>query len=253
MPDEKPAFRNEWLVIILLVLFFTWYVTFGSAFINKFIPKDILAIAWKTSIAVLLKKLLVFVLVPLLIYKTAGFSLKDFGFRISGNRLFSRETLLPFFILSVVVVLFQYYFSGGAEPIRKGQFAFRQLIITWPLLFLWLFIEAGLVEEFFFRAVLQSRIAAMLKSPAGGIVISSIIFGLAHAPGLYLRGAESEGISEQLPFHFWGAYTICYMSLAGLFLGIIRYRTNNIYLLMALHAMVDILPNTKEFIATWHI
>lgn len=202
MPVEKPAIRNEWFVIILLVLFFTWYVTFGNAFINKFIPKDILAIAWKTSIAILLKKLLVFELIPWLIYKTARFSLKDLGFRISSNRLFSRETLLTFFVLPVVVVLFQYYFSGGAEPIWKGQFAFGQLIITWPLLFLWLFIEARLVEEFFFRAVLQSRMAAMLKSPASDIETSSIIFGLAHEPGLYLRAAEIEGISEQLPFHF---------------------------------------------------
>ena len=128
-----------------------------------------------------------------------------------------------------------------------------QLFIGFPLCFAWLFIEAGLIEEFFFRAVLQSRIAVLLKSNIGGITISGLIFGLAHAPGLYLRGAESEGVTEQLPFIFWAAYTISAMSLAGIFLGIVWMKTKNIYLVMAIHAMVDLVPNVAEFMKTWHI
>jgi membrane protease YdiL (CAAX protease family) len=127
------------------------------------------------------------------------------------------------------------------------------LLIGLPLLYAWLFIEVGLIEEFFFRAVLQSRIAVLLKSPVAGIVISGLIFGLAHAPGLYLRGADSEGITEQMPFIFWAAYTISAMSVAGIFLGIVWQRTKNLYLVMALHAMVDLLPNFSEFIHTWHL
>ena len=87
----------------------------------------------------------------------------------------------------------------------------------------------------------------------GGFSFSGLIFGLVHAPGLYLRGASSEGIQEQLPFIFWAAYTVTVMSLAGIFLGILWSRTKNIYLVMALHAMVDLLPNIGDFIQTWDI
>ena len=93
----------------------------------------------------------------------------------------------------------------------------------------------------------------MLRSPIAGIIISGLIFGLAHAPGLYLRGAESEGVSEQMPFVFWAAYTVTAMSVAGIFLGVVWRRTKNLYLIMALHAMVDLLPNFSKFVLTWHL
>ncbi len=250
---DRPAFRGEVLVITSLVLFFTWYVTYGSSIINRLIPHTIIAAEWKNAIAVLIKKLLVFVIVPFLIYKAAGFSVKDFGLVIERKILFGKKTILAFIILPVLILLYQYFLGAGAKPVRDGLFSMHQLLVGLPLLFLWLFIEVGLVEEFFFRSVLQSRIAVLLKSPLAGIVISGLIFGLAHAPGLYLRGAESEGIGEQLPFIFWAAYTISAMSVAGIFLGIVWQRTKNLYLVMALHAAVDLLPNLPEFVHTWHL
>jgi membrane protease YdiL (CAAX protease family) len=120
-----------------------------------------------------------------------------------------------------------------------------------PLCFLWLFFEAGLIEEFFYRSILQSRLSVLLRSPTGGIVVSALIFGLSHAPGLYLRGAESEGIDEQLPLLFWSAYTIAFMSIAGIFLGIVWQRTRNLWVVMALHTMIDLLPNLGNFLKTW--
>ncbi len=250
---DKLFFKGEAFVITGLVLFFTWYVTFGSSFINKLIPQTVIADGWKYAIIILVKKLIVFVIVPFLVYKTAGFSLKDFGLSTDLKNLFNKKIILVFVILSLVILLFQYFLSGGAKPLRDGLFSIYQLLAGLPLLFGWLFIEVGLVEEFFFRAVLQSRIAVLRKSPVAGIVISGLIFGLAHAPGLFLRGAESEGISEQMPFIFWAAFTISAMSVAGIFLGIIWQRTKNLYLVMALHAMVDLLPNFSEFILTWHL
>jgi membrane protease YdiL (CAAX protease family) len=250
---DKAAFKGELIVIITLVLFFTWYVTYGSSTINKLIPLSIIAVEWKNTIAIVIKKLLTFVLLPFLVYKVAGFSVKDFGLAIDRKKIFRKKTILVFVVLSAMVLLYQYFLSGGAKPVRNGQFNSHQLLTSLPLLFLWLFIEAGLVEEFFFRAVLQSRIAALLKSPVAGIIISGLIFGLAHAPGLYLRGAESEGISEQLPFIFWAAYTITAMSVAGIFLGVIWKYTKNLYLVMALHAMVDLLPNFSEFVHIWQL
>lgn len=249
--NYRPAFKNEWIIIAGLIIFFVWYVTYGSDLINKLLPHNITGAAWKNSLAVLIKKLLLFVCIPFIVYKVAGFSVSDFGFSGKEKLLFSKYTVLLFVILSIPIILYQYFLSGGARPVRDGAFSFQQLLIGLPLLFAWLIIEVGLIEEFFFRALLQSRITALMKSPVAGIIISGLIFGLAHAPGLFLRGAESEGINEQLPFIFWAAYTISAMSLAGIFLGIIWYRTRNIYLIMALHAMVDLLPNFDDFMKTW--
>jgi len=250
---ERAAFKNEWLIIAGLVLYFLFYVTFGTSFINKLLSSSVMEVKWKSEIVVLIKKLIVFVVIPFLVYKSFGFSLKDFGLRISIKEAFSRKSILIFTVLSMAVLLFQYFLSGGAKPIREGQFTIKQLMTGLPLLFLWLVIEAGLAEEFFFRAILQSRIAVLLKSQVAGIIISGLIFGLAHAPGLFLRGAESEGISESLPLYFWAAYTICAMSLAGIFLGIVWSRTKNLYLVMAIHAMVDLLPNADDFFRTWNV
>lgn len=250
---DKPSFTAEPVLILLLVFFFSWYVTYGSAIINKLIPQSITLVEWKNSFAIFFKKIIVFVLVPFLIYKATGFSLKDFGFVVKTKTLFSRKTLFIFITLSVLILLYQYFFSGGARPVRDGVFTTKQFIIGLPLTLIWLFFEAGLIEEFFFRTLLQSRIAVLLRSPVAGIVISGLIFGLAHAPGLYLRGADSEGISEQLPFGFWACYTVSAMSLAGIFLGIVWQRTRNIWLVMALHAVVDLLPNFGRFVHTWGV
>ena len=250
---DKPSFKSEIFLLCGFVLFFAWYVTYGSSQINKLIPSGIIAVAGYNAIAILVKKLLVFVLIPLSIYRAFGFTMKDFGVTKKINEIFTKKNLSIFFILSVLTLLFQYFFSNGAKPFHEQIFSNKQLFFGLPALFLWLFIEVGLVEEFFFRALLQARIAMLLKSQTAGIIISGIIFGLAHAPGLYLRGAESEGVTEQLPFIFWAAYTIAVMSLAGIFLGIVWARTKNLWLVMALHAMVDLLPSMKEFVQTWHI
>jgi membrane protease YdiL (CAAX protease family) len=43
-----------------------------------------------------------------------------------------------------------------------------------------------LVEEFFFRALLQARLAAYFRSEVTGVVLMSLIFGFAHVPGFVL-------------------------------------------------------------------
>jgi hypothetical protein len=47
------------------------------------------------------------------------------------------------------------------------------------------------------------------------------LFWVGACTGIIFRGAESEGMEEQMPFLFWAAYTIVNMSVAGVFLGIV--------------------------------
>lgn len=249
---EKPTVPKETVIIILLISWIGLYITYGGHFIDQLISPTILQNPQAYFFLVLARKILVFVLVPFLLYASLGFSLKDFGMGLSAKEIFTRKNSIFFFLFSIAVLLFQFYFSTGGRIFRNESFSAIQLISASPFIFIWLFIEAGLVEEFFFRALLQSRLALFFKSPAGGIVVSSLLFGLVHAPGLYLRGAGSEGIEAPLPFIFFVVYTITYMSMAGIFLGVLYHKTKNLWLVMAIHAMADLIPNFHEFIETWH-
>jgi membrane protease YdiL (CAAX protease family) len=169
------------------------------------------------------------------------------------KKVISRSNVKAFVVLSVFILAFQYFFSGGTMALRAGDLKFYQLAVAFPLTFIWLFVEAGLVEEFFFRALLQSRIGVLFKCESAGIVVTVLLFALAHAPGLYLRGSSGEGISEPMSLEFWIIYCLINMSTAGIFLGITWTRTKNLYLVIGLHAITDLLPNMDDFIHIWHI
>jgi len=156
--------------------------------------------------------------------------------------------------LVLFFILFNYFVGRGAEPIREGHFSAMQLIIGMPLSFIWLLLEVGLVEEFFFRAYLQTRLAVFFKSKLSGIITACLIFGLAHAPGLYLRGAGSiTALGDSPTFIFAVAYSIVTLSVAGFFLGIIWIRTRNLPLLMVIHAAGDLMPGYPELMQVFNI
>src|SRR5207249_5085396 len=70
---------------------------------------------------------------------------------------------------------FQYFASSGGAAFRREHFTAFQLFVGLPLCFVWLVFEVGLVEEFFFRAVIQSQLAAAFKSEVSGVVLMSLI------------------------------------------------------------------------------
>jgi len=250
---HRHLFKNEIWILLLLITLIIFYITIGGNSINKLLLDPWIENPAVYSVIIFLRKLLFFVLVPFGIYKIFGFSLKDFGLKESPVKFFSKNSFLLLVVFSISILLFQYYLGNGAKDIKTGTFNSVQLIIGLPLCLIYLIFDAGLIEEFFFRGLLQSRISVLLRSSTGGIVVSAIIFGLVHAPGLYLRGAGSEGIEEQMPFIFFAAYTIVYMSIAGLFLGILYSKTKCLWLVIVIHAMVDLLPNFGDFINTWGI
>lgn len=116
--------------------------------------------------------------------------------------------------------------------------------------FLWVALEAGLCEEFLFRAALQSRFAAWFKSHAAAIVATSLLFGLAHAPGLYLRGGPGVDGWSSDPIQV-AAFTIATLSPISILFGVLWARTRSLLLVVLLHASVDVLPFTSEFITLW--
>lgn len=124
-------------------------------------------------------------------------------------------------------------------------------IIGWTLLsWLWVSVEAGLCEEFLFRAVVQSRLTAWLASPLGAICVTAVLFALVHWPGLYLRGGpDTDGWSTD-PLQV-AAFTIATLSPLALTFGVLWARTRSLVLIVLIHGAVDALPHAADMARIW--
>ena len=124
-------------------------------------------------------------------------------------------------------------------------------ILFWVMAsWFWLSLEAGLCEEFLFRACLQSRLAAWLKSPVSGILLTSVLFGLAHWPGLYLRGGPGVDGWSTDPIQV-AAFTIATLSPLSVALGLLWARSRSLLLIVLVHGAIDALPHTAETFRIW--
>jgi len=238
--------RSEMLLLLVFVLGVAAYLTFG------FGPADWLtrSVLGQSELALLVgsavKKLLLFVLVPAVAFSAVfKYSLKDYGLQFDRASWKSHVPVLVSMVL--VLVLFQYFLGGRAEPVRRGEFSAAQLALGLPVVFVWLAVEVGLVEEFFFRALVQSRLSAYFRSELSGVVLASLVFGLAHAPGIYLRGADSITAGDGSPSLVAAVcYSIAVLSVTGFFLGLVWARTKNLLVVVMIHAAGDLLPNFAE-------
>jgi membrane protease YdiL (CAAX protease family) len=199
--------------------------------------------------------LIVFVAIPFAVFHYAfGYRLRDFGIQFQGLRALAGSHLPVLLVVGGALLAFQYFAGGGAAPVRHGNFSAHQLLLGLPLCFIWLVIEAGLVEEFFFRALVQSRLAAWLKSEVSGLVLMSLVFGLAHAPGFIFRQAGTvEGLGANPSALDAIAYSIVVLSVSGILFGVMWARTKNLFALMLVHAAGDLLPNFATFVQIWQL
>ncbi len=206
---------------------------------------------WSSVVNSLLK-LVFFVAVPLATYAIwGGLSPRGLGLTWPPGGS-SGRSLLAFLAIGGALTAIQLTMGHGARPLMDGTLAHRHWVLGLLFCFLWMSVEAGVVEETFFRVILQSRLAAITRSQAAGIFLSALLFGLAHAPGLWLRGAgaiEGLGAAPSLPVA--AAYSVATMALAGIVFGVLWMRTRNWLLLIALHGLGDALSNTASFMGTW--
>lgn len=249
---QHPTGR-EMLGLAAYVLLLSAYLAFGPQSIDSWLPAAWIASPRIRFFVTLTKKLIVFVALPFALFgPLCGYRLRDFGWQRESFRELCRSHLPVVFCVSGVILAFQYFLGSGAAPLREGKFTFHQLLLGLPLCFVWLAIEAGLVEEFFFRGLLQSRLSAWFRSEVTGVVLMALLFGLAHAPGFIFRHA---GVVEGLgadPSPLDGiAYAVVTLSVSGLFFGIIWARTRNLVALIIIHAATDLFPNLGHFVRIW--
>ena len=114
----------------------------------------------------------------------------------------------------------------------------------------WNSVEAGLCEEFLFRASLQSRLTAWFQSPVSAIALTSALFALSHWPGLYLRGGpDVDGWSPD-PIQV-AAFTIATLSPLSVALGVLWARSRSLLLVVLVHGAIDALPNALDLVRNW--
>jgi len=237
----RPAFETTLLISYLAVI--ALVLVWGFGVVGRISTEP------AHTIISLGLKLATFVVPPVVVLASGQYRIRDLA-PVS----FTWTALKPALWLSVAVLLMQSFLGRGLHDIRSAHFLVWVIALAAPLSFAWLVIEVGVVEEFFFRALLQERLAAVLHSPWGGLVLGALLFGLVHAPCLYLRTAatqESIGAYPSLPMAV--GYSIVMTSLASLFVGVLWLRTKNFAVVVIVHAAGDFLPNLVPWIKAFHL
>jgi len=226
--------------LLVAVAFITW----GLSALHRYSPSDP-----TQAIVILLAKLVIFVVLPAAILRAR------FGWtwRRLAPVFMQPSHLLAAAAMSAVLLAFQAIFGRGLRDIQAAHLHLATLLYGVPLTFVWMAVEAGVVEEFFFRVLLQGRLSAVLRSELGAVVLSSLIFGLAHAPGIYLRTSLTlEGLQNPSLLVAIG-YSVVMISVTGFFLGVLWARTRNFGVLVLVHAMGDLLPHLLPTLRTLHL
>jgi membrane protease YdiL (CAAX protease family) len=237
---ERPAFESV-AVLAYLAFYAIAFTGFGMTWARQAFPPGP-----EQESLVLGLKLLMHVVLPALLLIALGAKLAPITqVGLAGRKFWRTLVVMGLIILGLVCVI-----TPSLKQISGIPPTFDVMIWAMPLGYLWMTLEAGVTEEFLFRAIAQTRFTAWLKSAWAGVFLTSVIFGLAHAPGLFMRGGPGvDGWSED-PFQVL-AHTIAVLSPIGLLFGLIYARTKSLLLVILLHGLVDWLPNLADFVETW--
>jgi len=156
---------------------------------------------------------------------------------------------IPIKNLQLESVLFSLYYIGYmiflvfwlthempfSDVLNWTPFGYFLLIL--PFAFVLAFSGPAVTEEFFFRAVLLERIAQLMKSEAGGIVVTAILNGVYHLPFAYFL--------PSWPTHgnlMWAiSVVVTEQALGAIMKGIIWIKTRNLASTILIHALQDAL------------
>jgi uncharacterized protein len=230
-----------WVILGFLVFYAVAFLGWGMSATRAALPAG-----REQELLVLAVKLLMHVVAPALLLAALGAKIAPL-FRSGVGR---PGFWPPLLVLGAIILALLCVVSPSLSEIEALHASAATLIWAAPASFIWLAIEAGLCEEFLFRAVLQTRLAAALKTEAGAVVSGAALFALAHVPGLILRGHPGvDGYSTD-PIQVI-AFTLAVLSPVALLFGTLWARTRSLLLIVLLHAAVDVLPNLAGFVKIW--
>lgn len=137
-----------------------------------------------------------------------------------------------------VSLIVQLLLSRNAETFRELISTGRAFYLA-PLVFVLLLLTTGVTEEFFFRGVLQTRLAVAFRSKVVGVLATSILFGLYHVPYAYLNpnwpshGDLGAALQAGLANGFLGGVVLG---------GVYVLAGGNLIAPIVVHALIDVFP-----------
>jgi membrane protease YdiL (CAAX protease family) len=239
IPAPPVSATKMWALLGYLAVFAAAILGYGFGAINEAFPDQPLQ-----SIVKLAAKLVSMVAIPWWL-----FARNEPISRAAGGST-SRNAIV-LIVLGTAFTVFQCVVGRGLQNLAALHASSVTLAWAIPACLIWQIVEAGLGEEVLFRRVLQERLAGATHSQIVAIAWSSLLFGLAHAPGLYLRGSSLlEGVAAPTPA--WAiAYSIAMIAPAGVLFGVIWARTRSLWLVVLLHGIVDLVPQLAGFVQDW--
>jgi membrane protease YdiL (CAAX protease family) len=169
-------------------------------------------------------------LIPLAILKIGRDPLSTINFRWSA--VFSKP--IPLLIAAAFVTGPLLFVVRDSEQILPMFGSWRAGVFL-PLSILYMVAIVAFWEEFFFRGVLMSSIQDLSKSAAAAVFFSALLFGTYHVPMRYFN-SRSPYFGDLLSSI---AATINEQFILGLFLGLIVYKSRNLWHGIWLHAVVN--------------
>jgi membrane protease YdiL (CAAX protease family) len=237
---DAPAGESKLLLAYLLVI--VLFLTAGLWAIDAAVPDD--HANYFTKLA---GKLVFFVAIPFAIFARRGYRWRDFMSFGIGRHGWVIAIVLSLLFIGVNAVI-----GKGLQRIDASAYSLAMLLSGGVLVYLVLMAEVGLVEEYLFRGLLQQRLSAWFGNPVSGLFLAALLFGLAHAPGYYLRWQQTAAdLFNEPSLLFALAYSVAVISVTGLFMGVLWWRTRSLLIVMMVHAAGDWLPNVSEMLATF--
>lgn len=180
------------------------------------------------------------VLLPLVYLWRAGYRLPDFGLTTKDLGVHLRVAVVAGLLIGGVMLLL----TPGGKYILSGTLPLSDLMVVLIAGFGLALLLAGFFEEFFFRAVLQTRLSAYFNSHFTGIVGASLLFGLYHLPFHFFGSGPSAG---NLPFALANVFTEALITAP--ILGILWARTQNLLAPVFVHSLIDTISGAPRIAA----
>lgn len=245
-PVDRPA-RETGAILGYLAVFAVLGLGLGLSWVKSAAPDGRIE-----ETAVTLFKLATMVALPAWLFMRLGYSPRELFGAMSRGAYANKQLVRALLIMALMLLLLQLVLGQGPKRIAALEQPGWLIALAVPLTFAWMTIEAGLTEEFLFRVLLQTRLAAWLRSETAAILSMSVLFGLAHAPGYVLRGGHlMEGMAGAPDPLTAAAYSIAVVSPIGIMFGVLWARTRSLLLVVLLHGWTDTIPGLAPFVRTW--
>jgi uncharacterized protein len=228
---EFKVFTGYSLIFIGLVWVF--------ALVQKAYPLPILNASSFTDDVwyLLFSKFIFLLIVPILLWKYLGYSIKSL-FQFKSSKL----TNLKYILISLAVGIFLNQ-SHLPKIFNELQQVDTKQMLGLLLAFVIPFFTAALPEELFYRVILQTRIEKKFGWLVS-ILVSSLLFALFHFPSRFVLASGVDGTAGDFTSVLIG--TLLPSFVLGIVFGFLWNRYRNIYLLLALHYGIDLLPSISS-------